>query len=443
MASIPGDNLNNTLFSSNDPTDTINGFLGIDTVNYALATSAVNVSLSISGPQNTGGSGVDTLISIENITGSNFSDTLQGNSGNNVLNGGLGNDFVSYSSAAGSVSINLSSGVVTGAAGSDTLISIENAIGSNFADTIVGGIGNNIIVSGAGNDNISASLGSDVIDGGSEIDTVNYSTLTGPITLGAFGVVTKSPGVTDQLIGIEVIVATNSSQDTIDLSLATAPTAVSTTVNLAGTSNNVQVNLSSAPTINLTVLQFENVIGSGVADTITGNNLANNLSGNGGNDSIDGGGGNDTINGGGNNDTIIGGIGNDSLTGGANNDFFAFGEIGSTNRDFITDFSAAEDTILLRNSLDTGLPGALLTGINGLFANGTAFGSVLSATKFFFSANIAFTGANFLDPAGIYVNTSTGNIYYNDSTALGSSIFATVTPSVAATLSHADFVYAA
>jgi Ca2+-binding RTX toxin-like protein len=96
MAFITGTIFNDPLInSSNDAIDNINGLGGIDTVSYASATSAVNVSLSIVGPQNTGGSGVDTLISIENITGSNFNDTLQGDAGNNVLNGGLGSDFVS------------------------------------------------------------------------------------------------------------------------------------------------------------------------------------------------------------------------------------------------------------------------------------------------------------------------------------------------------------
>lgn len=426
MAFPPATSGNDLILSTNDPIDNINGLGGIDTVSYVWATSAVNVSLSIVGPQNTGGSGVDTLISIENITGSKFNDTLQGNAGKNVLDGGLGSDFVSYSSAAGSVTINLQSGSATGAAGSDTLISIENAIGSNFADTIFGSNLNNVIASGDGNDIINASLGADVIDGGIGTDTVSYAALTsGPISLGAFGVVTKSPGVIDQLIGVETIVATSSSQDTINLSLAVSPAAVSTTVNLAGALNNVQVNLSGgAPAINLTVSQFENVIGSGVADTITGNNFANSLTGNDGND------------------TIAGGLGIDVLTGDAGFDFFAFGEFGTTNTDFITDFSVPQDTILLKNSLDAGLAsGALSAGINGLFANGTAVGSVLSATKFFFSSSTTFTGADLTDPAGIYLNTSTGNIYYNDSTAAGSNLFARV--SAGTILSHGDFVYAA
>ena len=432
MAFITGFNLvNDVLTSSNDATDIINGLSGIDTVSYVSATSAVNVSLSIASPQNTGGSGIDTLISIENITGSDFADTLQGDAGNNVLNGGLGSDFVNYSNAAGSVTIDLG-GIATGAAGFDTLISIENAIGSNFADTIIGNIFNNVIASGDGNDYIVASLGSDVVDGGIGTDTVSYSTLTGPITLGAFGVVTKSPGVTDQLNSVETIIATSSNQDTINLSLATAPAAVSTTVNLAGALNNVQVNLSGgAPAINLTVSQFENVIGSGVADTITGNSFANNLSGNGGNDIIAGGIGNDTI---------AGGLGNDTLTGDADNDFFVFGNIGAANRDTIIGFSAVQDTILLNNSLDSTLAGSLANGIKGLtFLGGNVAGNILSNTSFFKGAGL--TGASIFNLTGIYVDTTFGNIYYNDATAAGSSIFASV-GAAAATLTNADFVYA-
>lgn len=447
MAFITGlISVDDVLTSSNDATDTINGLSGTDTVSYTSATSGVNVSLSIVGPQNTGGSGVDTLISIENITGSKFNDTLQGNSGNNILDGGLGIDFVSYSSAAGSVNINLEGGLATGAAGLDTLISIENAIGSNFADTIIGSGVNNVIASGDGDDNILASLGSDVIDGGIGTDTVSYSSLTGPISLGAFGVVTKSAGVVDQLNSVEIIVATSSNQDTVDLSLATAAAAVSTTVNLAGTINNVQVNLLAAPAINLSLLQFENVNGSGVADTITGNNLANKLFGNGGNDKIDGGIGNDVINGGSGSDTIIGGLGNDTLTGDLNNDFFVFGEIGATNKDTIIDFDFLQDKILLKNSLDSLIAGSLPVGILGLtFVNasnvaGNIAGNTLKSTSFFIGSG---SGAIAGNSPGIYVDTSSsaGNIYYNDSTAAGSTIFASV-GAAAVSLLNTNFVYA-
>ena len=71
--------------STNDVFDRITGTSVNDTVVYSLATSSVNVSLSIVGTQNTGGSGFDELISIENITGSNFNDNFQGNSVPNLF----------------------------------------------------------------------------------------------------------------------------------------------------------------------------------------------------------------------------------------------------------------------------------------------------------------------------------------------------------------------
>ena len=42
----------------------------------------------------------DTLATIENLTGSNLNDTLEGNGGNNVLDGGLGIDTLSLRACA-------------------------------------------------------------------------------------------------------------------------------------------------------------------------------------------------------------------------------------------------------------------------------------------------------------------------------------------------------
>ena len=52
----------------------------------------MTVSLAIAGAQNTGGAGSDTLIGIENLTGSGFNDMLTGDANANVLSGGAGND---------------------------------------------------------------------------------------------------------------------------------------------------------------------------------------------------------------------------------------------------------------------------------------------------------------------------------------------------------------
>jgi len=68
--------------------DTLFGGEGRDTAVYASATSAVRIDLTLLEEQNTGGGGVDTLISVENITGSDFADVLIGNAGDNVITGG-------------------------------------------------------------------------------------------------------------------------------------------------------------------------------------------------------------------------------------------------------------------------------------------------------------------------------------------------------------------
>ena len=49
----------------------------------------MTVSLAISGPQDTGADGIDTLISIENLTGSIFADKLTGDNATNSQYSGL------------------------------------------------------------------------------------------------------------------------------------------------------------------------------------------------------------------------------------------------------------------------------------------------------------------------------------------------------------------
>jgi hypothetical protein len=63
-------------------------------------------------------------------------DTLQGLAGNDILNGGVGNDRAVYTDASGGLTINLAAGTVSGAGvGTDTLQSVENIRGGNFADS--------------------------------------------------------------------------------------------------------------------------------------------------------------------------------------------------------------------------------------------------------------------------------------------------------------------
>jgi Ca2+-binding RTX toxin-like protein len=251
---------------------------------------------------------------------------------------------------------------VAGTGGSDRLY------GGDGADTLTGGGGNDIVLAGNGNDLIVAGSGDDYENGGSGVDTLSF-------------------------VGI----------------------AAGVTVNLAaGTA-------FSAATGSDALSSIENVIGGAGNDLITGNDDANALTGGGGNDTLDGGSGVDTLTGGLGEDTYVidstldeivedanagtdtvialidhtlganlenlelrggaasgtgngianvivgsGGAnvlkgldGSDTLTGGAGADRFEFFR-GETGRDTITDFTHAEDKIVLT---DFGLD-MLQAGVN-------------------------------------------------------------------------------
>jgi Ca2+-binding RTX toxin-like protein len=342
----------------------LNGRTGSDTVSYESgAGSGVAVNLGLTSAQNTVGAGTDTLLAIENLMGSSFNDTLMGNAGNNVLNGGAGIDNVSYAGSSAGVSVNLGSTSAqnTVGAGIDTIQGFENLIGSRFNDTLTGSGGNNTLNGGLGNDRL---------NGGAGIDTASY----------------------------------------------------------AGTASRVTVNLSSTSAQNTlgagtdTLLSIENLVGSSFNDAFTGNASSNVLNGGSGNDWLSGGSGNDGLIGELGNDGLIGGLGNDTLTGGAGVDYFLFNTPlnGTNNKDLITDFNVTDDTIQLENDVMTAI--GLSTG-------------TLAASEFYVGA--AAHDAN----DSIIYNKSTGALYYDaDGTGASAAIqIATIGTSSHASLTNADF----
>ncbi len=243
-----------------------------------------------------------------------------------------------------------------------------------------GNAGNNVITGNTGNNILNGGAGVDTLIGGLGNDTYIVDTATDTITELAGG-----------------------GTDTIQSSV---------TYTIAALNNVENLTLTGAAAINGT--------GNAGNNVITGN-TANNL-----------------LNGGGGNDTLNGGLGVDSLTGGVGNDFFWLDNV--ANRDLITNFSVPADTIILANSLDSTLTGFINPGIKGLsFISGNVNGSVLSAGQFFKGAGL--TGGALGNLSGIYVNTSNGDIWYNDSTVLGSYLIANVVASAAAGMTNADFVY--
>lgn len=210
--------LGNDVLWGGDANDAIDGGDGIDTASYSDAGSKVSVDLSLLGAQNTLGSGSDTLVAIENLTGSAFDDTLTGNdlvnkliggdggdqlsggigddqlygeagddiliggAGNDKMDGGLGIDTADYSGAGAGVTVSLGKASQdTIGAGRDLLQKIENLTGSGFDDILTGSTIGNVIKGGAGGDKIAGGLGNDILYGndGADIFIFNSAFIAG------------------------------------------------------------------------------------------------------------------------------------------------------------------------------------------------------------------------------------------------------------------------
>ncbi len=147
--------------------DLLDGGDGTDTADYSRSISqGVTVDLRIAGPQQGGDAEGDTLNSIENLVGSYFADRLTGNDGNNRLDGGSGNDTLDGRNGQDSL---------FGGAGDDqvTLLDTGEAHGGAGNDTITGGTqAGNTLFGDAGDDKIYALGVHNLVYGGGGNDTV-------------------------------------------------------------------------------------------------------------------------------------------------------------------------------------------------------------------------------------------------------------------------------
>src|SRR5882672_4249429 len=88
-----------------------------------------------------GTSGTDIIIGNDGndvLSGGAGNDILLGGNGNDILLGGQGVDLARYTNATGSITADLTTGIVSGAGvGTDLLNGIERIRGSNFADTYI------------------------------------------------------------------------------------------------------------------------------------------------------------------------------------------------------------------------------------------------------------------------------------------------------------------
>jgi Ca2+-binding RTX toxin-like protein len=121
-----------------------------------------------------GDSGADSLV------GGDGFDTLIGGDGADSLNGGAGSDTVSYAPSifAVTVTVNATTGNTGGDAAGDALFFIENLIGSDFSDSLTGNASANNLNGGAGNDTLTGLAAKDTLTGGAGADWFWYKATT-------------------------------------------------------------------------------------------------------------------------------------------------------------------------------------------------------------------------------------------------------------------------
>jgi Ca2+-binding RTX toxin-like protein len=347
--------------------DVLDGGAGVNTASYASANWAVSVNLATGA--STGAGGEDTLINIQNLTGSSYNDTLAGNAGANLLDGGAGLDTVSYAAATSAVTVSLAilSAQNTGGAGIDTLASIESLNGSAFGDTLTGDAGANTLNGGDGDDTLIGGLGNDRLIGGLGRDTASYATATAAVSVNLNTLTAQNTGGAglDTLSGIESLIGSNFNDTLIgDGSDNTLIGGLGADVLTGGAGVDAAsyATAASAVTVNLSVLTAQNTGGGGL-DTLSG---IENLAGSNLNDTLTGDAANNVLFGGGGNDVLAGGDGLNVLDGGA----------GINTASYASASSGVSANILEGNTMGGGLLDDTLTNIQNLI--GSAFHDTLT-----------------------------------------------------------------
>jgi Ca2+-binding RTX toxin-like protein len=361
-----------------------------------------------------GGEGNDILnggIDTDILNGEAGNDSLYGNSENDLLIGEAGNDLIdggteidtaTYEKSPAAVTVNIdetqtysnnstdrvdiepdftiNSGTAKdGYGNTDTLKNLENIIGSEFTDILIGNTSNNYIQGITGNDLLIGNAGNDILDGGNDIDIASYrrDPMRAVVNLEQ-NTATDGFGNTDKLFNIENVVGSTFNDDITGDAKANIITAGDGNDLVFGRNGNDSIygetgedtifaeadndlivggksadaldggtgddtasyfNSETGVAVSLltgkgwlgdakgdTLTQIENLIGSEFIDTLIGDNGNNRIDGLAGTDIIDGGLGNDTIDGGNDRDRILGSAGDDLLYGKAGIDYIDGGD---------------------------------------------------------------------------------------------------------------------
>ena len=174
-----GNSLNNTITGNSGNniltgglgSDRLDGSLGIDTAAYANASAGVTVNLTLTTAQTGGEATGDILVSIENLFGSNFNDTLIGNSGDNILDGSAGADSLTGGTVTETSTLATEIDTVQTSVSYILNANVENlnllgtnninGTGNTLKNNITGNSANNLLNGGGGNDTLTGGAGTD------------------------------------------------------------------------------------------------------------------------------------------------------------------------------------------------------------------------------------------------------------------------------------------
>jgi Ca2+-binding RTX toxin-like protein len=281
--------------------DRLDGGAGTDTASYAgsLAGVTVDLSLFLSPPQvSAGDASGDILVSIENLQGSSFDDTLTGNFSTSIVNGGSGNDTLKGGS------------ILNGDDGDDILT------------------GSRILNGGAGIDKLNIVNGFvGAIDGGADRDLLDMSAITDGTVWVDFGY-NLGP---NQLFLFNFIFTVGSAS-------------VTNMESMIGTSFNDTMRGDRGSNFIDGGAGDDTILGYSPYDTLTPYaSLGDVIQGGTGNDLLFSGTGNDLLDGGADDDMIEVGGGTDTVVTGTGNDTIYFSP--NCGTDTVTDFSGGAGVV--------------------------------------------------------------------------------------------------
>ncbi len=313
--------------------DTLAGGLGIDTVSYRGSSAGVTVNLltnAVSGGDAAG----DVLSGFENVTGSQFDDTLIASTVANVFDGLGGTDTVSYAGTTARVEINLALGRGFAGAAGDTYANIEKATGGSGNDILTGDANANVLNGGAGDDTLNGGNG-DRLEGDVGNDTYTFGTGSGLIVIddtGGLDSIKFGAGITLDDLQIEaregdVFIGLRDSRNPYaDVSVLTDRLEIRGAQAAAKAVERLVFADGSEMFLQTVGAGEKRLVGSDGNNLLIGDQGDNTLEGGAGKDWLFGGNGNDWLYGGADDDTLEGGAGKDWLFGGDGNDILFGGD---------------------------------------------------------------------------------------------------------------------